>query len=146
MPGPAPKPADQRRNRNPKEAGEWKEVVAPAAKPPKMPNRGKGRGSWSPRTQRGWKAWWSDPVSTEWSPSDCELVEHLADVLEDYVREGQAAKAGEVRQLREHLGLTPKGRQGRRWRIAQAEVVEIKSKGSAADRMEKLRQRAAKTG
>ncbi len=146
MPGPAPKPAHLRRNRNEKMSGEWKQVTGPVGKPPKMPARGEGRGKWSSRTTRAWKAWWSDPVSSEWTTSDKDLVEHLADVYEEWVREPQAAKAGEVRQVREHLGLTPKGRQGRRWTVGEpAEVVDL-PQGSAADRMAELRTNAAKAG
>ena len=36
--GPAPKPADQRRNRNKKERGEWQGILAPSARSPRCPN------------------------------------------------------------------------------------------------------------
>ena len=142
--GPAPKPIGERRNRNKKERGDWREISTPVDKVPQMPNRGSGRGAWSARTKRAWTAWWSDPVSSQWSPSDIELVEHLADVMEEWVRDPETAgRAGEVRQLRDVLGLTPKGRQDRRWKIAEpAEVVDM-PKGSASERMEKL---ATRTG
>lgn len=143
--GPAPKPADQRRNRNKKERGDWQGILAPSTSVPPMPERGEERGDWSDRTARAWNAWWSDPASTQWSPSDIELVEHLADVMEEWVRDpGTAGRAGEVRQLRDVLGLTPKGRQDRRWKIAEPEVVDLDDKRpSAAARMEKLRAREA---
>lgn len=52
-----------------------------------------------------------------------ELVEHLADVVEAFVRSNKASLAAEARQLRDSLGLTPKGKQDRRWRVP-AEVAE----------------------
>lgn len=140
--GPAPKSGASRRNKTSPQRGDWVDLPAVAAPAPKLPARGKGRGVWSPRTKRAWRAWWSDPASTQWSEADRELVEHLADVFEEWVRDPASSKAAEVRQLRDSLGLTPKGRQDRRWRIPPpAEVVDIKPK--AADRMKELRERAA---
>lgn len=115
-----------------------------------MPARGKGRGHWSPRTRRAWKAWWADPASTQWGPGDVDLVEHLADIYEQWVRESKAAFATEVRQTRDILGLTPKGKQDRRWMVAPPAEVhdleEAKAGRSAADRMKELRARAAAGG
>jgi hypothetical protein len=146
MPGPVPKPAGERRNRNAKIRGEWIEIREPTKGAPPLPKRGNGRGQWSARTRKAWKAWWKDPASTQWGPGDIDLVEHLADVYEEWIRSGRAAHAGETRQLRDQLGLSPKGKQDRRWKVAgEAEVVDIPTRGSAAERMEKLR-RAASTG
>jgi len=142
--GRAPKPTNERRNQTKPQRGDWQELTDPVDKVPKLPTRGKGRGTWSPRTNRAWTAWWSDPVSSQWGPSDVELVEHLADVMEEWVRDpGTAGRATEVRQIRDVLGLTPKGRQDRRWKIAPpAEVVDMKPKRSAAERMADLKNAA----
>ena len=127
--GPAPKAPDQRRRRNAPTAGEW--LTLPSddrPKPPAMPSRGKGRGNWSPRTRRAWRSWWTDPVSSQWSSSDKDLVEHLADLYEEWVRDPMPTSASEIRQLRDSLGLSPKGRQDRRWRLAEpAEVLNLNS-------------------
>src|SRR5688572_14770614 len=114
--GPAPKAPAERRNHHEPQRGDWTLVLAHDNKPPKLPPRGKGRGAWSPRTRAAWNAWWSDPVSPLWSEGDRDLVLHLADVFELWIREGMSSFASEVRQLRDHLGLTPKGRQDRRWK------------------------------
>lgn len=91
-----------------------------------MPARGRGRGHWSPRTRRAWKTWWADPVSSQWSDADKDLAEHLADVYEAWIREPMPTGASEIRQLRDSLGLSPKGRQDRRWRLAApAEVADL---------------------
>jgi hypothetical protein len=145
--GPAPKAVGARRNRSAPQRGEWKDLGPPRHKVPGLPKRGEGRGSWSPRTRRAWVAWWSDPVSSEWSPSDVELVEHLADVMEEWVRDpGTSGRAAEVRQLRDVLGLTPKGRQDRRWRVVVGEVEDLGERRSASERMAELRQRASGSG
>jgi hypothetical protein len=64
-------------------------------------------------------------VSTRWSAADRDLVLHLADVYEHWARQPSASIAAEVRQLRDNLGLSPKGRQDRRWRLMEAELVEL---------------------
>lgn len=134
--GPAPKAPEQRRRRNEPTAGEW--ITIPLDRRPKappMPARGKGRGQWSPRTRRAWKAWWADPVSSQWSDADRDLVEHLADVYEAWGRDPMPTAASEIRQLRDSLGLSPKGRQDRRWRLAApAEVVDLESERKARPR------------
>ncbi len=144
MPGPAPKAAAVRRNHHPPLRGEWIDLPTALPKTPTLPNRGKGRGSWSARTRRAWKAWWRDPACTQWGPADLDLLEHLADIHEEYVRERRTNTASEIRQVRDSLGLTPKGKQDRRWRVRPiGEVVEMTERKSAASRMEELRQRAA---
>lgn len=137
--GPAPKPASQRRNRNVKQRGEYATLKEPDTPPPPMPP-----GEWSERTESAWRKWWADPASTKWSPSDIDLVRHLADLQEQFVREERTAVAAEMRQVRDSLGLTPKGRQDRRWVLPEAgEVVEMADAPSAKARMEELRRRAA---
>lgn len=118
--GRAPKEKSTRRNTASPQRGEWIELPNPPPLPKRgkpMPIRGKGRGKWSSRTRRAWTAWWTDPASTQWGPADVALLEHLADVFEEWVREPRSNMAGEVRQLSDSLGLTPKGKQDRRWRV-----------------------------
>lgn len=116
--GRAPKAGAERRHRGAPQRGDWTDLAqTPKRKAPAMPARGKGRGHWSPRTRRAWKSWWRDPASLRWSAGDIDLVEHLADVFEEWVREPKASMAAEVRQVRDSLGLTPKGKQDRRWRV-----------------------------
>lgn len=145
--GRAPKPTNERRNQSKPQRGDWQELSAPVEKIPDLPKRGEGRGSWSARTRRAWDNWWSDPVSPQWGPADIDLVEQLADVYEEWIRKPTSGMAGEVRQIRDSLGLTPKGRQDRRWFLAPpAEVVPIEGgqgEESAAERMERLRLRNA---
>lgn len=122
--GPAPKEAEQRRRAGAPQRGDWIELPPLPRGPrggklklPLLPERGKGRGPWSRRTRRAWESWWGDQASTQWGPADVDLLEHLADVFEEWVREPRANMASEIRQLRDSLGLTPKGKQDRRWRV-----------------------------
>lgn len=139
--GRAPKAPEDRRNRTPPQRGEWIELPASAGrKAPALPKRGKGAGHWSARTRRAWKAWWLDPVSSQWSDGDVDLVWHLLYLHESWIREPTVSAAAEIRQLRDNLGLSPKGRQDRRWRIAPvAEVAAIEK--ARDDRVAERRRR-----
>lgn len=140
--GPAPKAPELRRNRNPKVAGEWIDLPPlTAAVLPELP-----QDEWSERTLRAWRAWRRDPATTQYGDADIQLAIDLAYVYEDWVRRPSASTAGEIRQRQDSLGLSPKGRQDRRWRIAAGEVVELESKPSASERMRELRERAASAG
>jgi hypothetical protein len=141
--GPAPKAPEQRRRANAPTAGEWIELPASAGtKPPALPKRPKGF-AWSPRTKQAWRAWWGDPVSSQWSDGDRDLVYHLLYVHESWVREPTVSAAAEIRQLRDNLGLSPKGRQDRRWRIAPvadvAELNKAREEKTAARRRREIR-------
>lgn len=117
--GPPPKATAARRRRVEPGRGDWVILRTHGIEPPALPPRGRGRGRWSALTRAAWSTWWSDPASTQWSEGDRDLVLHLAEVFEEWVRRRTPSLAGEVRQLRDHLGLSPKGRQDRRWTIAQ---------------------------
>lgn len=69
-----------------------------------------------------------------YGPSDVQLAIDLAYLYESWVLEPTAALAGEVRQRQDSLGLTPKGRQDRRWRYVAAEPAEQKTSGRRSSR------------
>lgn len=126
--GPAPKPPEERRRRNQPAAGEWIELPVDLTRAvlPNLPPRGKGQGSWSARTRAAWKSWRLDPVTSQYGPADVQLAVDLAWLYEQWVRDPTASLAGEIRQRQDALGLTPKGRQDRRWRMQPpADVVEL---------------------
>lgn len=120
--GRAPKDPSHRINRHAPSRGEWTDLADPAPDPDQLPDYRQ----WTERTRMAWQAWWADPVSSQWSVGDRDLVLHLAEVHERWMDRESAQIVQEIRQLREHLGLTPKGRQDRRWRYQQdAEVVDL---------------------
>jgi hypothetical protein len=111
--GPAPKALESRRNHHEPLRGEWTSLY-PLRKAvlPVLP-----RDEWSPRTRAAWAAWRRDPATTMYGPAEVQLAVDLAYVYEQWVQDGTAALAGEIRQRQDGLGLSPKGKQDRRWRI-----------------------------
>lgn len=128
--GRPPKPPETRRNRHAPRTGEWVLIPAELERPvlPPLPRRARGDGPWSARTRAAWKAWRADPVTSQYGPADIDLALHAIWLLEACVRDPKPSLAAEVRLLRDSLGLTPKGRQDRRWKVVpatDAEVVEL---------------------
>jgi hypothetical protein len=128
--GPAPKAFEQRRNHHEPQRGEWVAVAANAksALPSALP-----KDTWSPRTKGAWKAWRQDPVSSLYGPTEVQLAVDLAYLYEQWVREATGALATEIRQRQDGLGLSPKGKQDRRWSVVEdvapeqeAEVTELR--------------------
>lgn len=123
--GSAPKARGQRRNHAEPQRGEWV-TIAPLAVPvlPGLPRRAGLEGPWSLRTKRAWEAWRSDPASGMYGPAEVQGAIDLAYVYEQWVRDGTAALASEIRQRQDILGLSAKGKQDRRWRVASAAEEE----------------------
>lgn len=133
--GRAPKPPEQRRNHHAPRAGEWVDMP-PLARSvlPSLPD-----GSWSGRTHAAWAAWSADPATGMYGPADIQLAIDLAYIYEAWVLDPIAALASEIRQRQDSLGLSPKGRQDRRWRLA----VKV---SSIADAQPAARKRAKSSG
>ncbi len=127
MPGPAPKPADQRRRRN-----------APTANTLKLPRAGrKGKppafpGELNDYDAAVWADLWHTPMAVAW-----ELDNHIRTVArylrvmraaENALADGDinAAALAEVRQLEDRLGLTPMARLRLRWEIDDSDDVAAK--------------------
>ncbi len=92
------------------------------------------RGEWQPSAESGWQhgdlppapaglrasssavweawfhAWWA----THWTPDDLPGL-RLVIYLYDRVSRGDVRRLGELRQLMDSYGITPKGQQDRRW-------------------------------
>jgi hypothetical protein len=130
--GPAPKAFEQRRNHHEPLRGEWITVAADA----KSALLALPKDEWSLRTKRAWAAWRKDPVTSLYGPAEAQLALDLAYIYEQWVQEPSSSLAGEIRQRQDGLGLSPKGKQDRRWRVsteapladtADAEVVVLRS-------------------
>lgn len=113
--GRAPKPKEQRRNKTQPSRGEWIDIGPLEA--PVLPEAPDESIVWSDRTMRAWAAWRSDPVTSQYGPADIQAVIDLAFIYEEWV--GGRNCADEVRQRQDRLGLNPKGKQDRRWRIVE---------------------------
>jgi hypothetical protein len=118
--GPAPKSFEQRRNHHEPQRGEWT-PLPPLTKAvlPALP-----RDTWSERTKRAWEAWRKDPATGMYGPAEVQLAIDLAYVYEQWVGEATASLAAEIRQRQDGLGLSPKGKQDRRWRVSAAAAAE----------------------
>lgn len=133
MPGPPPN--ENRRRRNAPARGDWTTLPAQNhAKPPRMPPS--PRGGWAAQTKRAWKAWWADPASLVWTPSDFELVAQLAELHHELARlegsTGRASLSQELRLRMDALGLTQKGKRDLRLKVQRIEVVAEEVEASPA--------------
>jgi hypothetical protein len=117
--GPPPKKASERRNRNPKQAGDWVQLPAEGRKG-RIPALPKG---FARSTQAWWKKIWRSPMATQWSEADIPALIELAMLRERLVEDGKISVAGEVRLRSDQFGLTPEGRQKRRWVITDEDAV-----------------------
>lgn len=121
--GPAPKSQGERRRRNMPAAGEWISLPVEGRKGA-VPYLPKGLGL-SRATQDWWKKIWKTPMATMWTDGDVPALIELA-VLRDRMLDGKVSVAAEVRLRSDEFGLTPKGRQERRWLIGDEEAESDK--------------------
>ena len=119
MPGPAPKPNAVNRNR-------------PLANTVRLPAEGRV-GEVPAWPLRGvepdvWASLWGMPQAVMWermcSHRTVARYAFLLSLVEDPARDVQASMLGEVRQLEQQLGVTPKAMRDLRWEIVADEVGE----------------------
>jgi len=118
--GRAPKAPEDRARSNSPERGEW-QTLLPLTKPvlPLLPKRGKGNGTWSPRTRRMWAAWRADWVTQAWGPTETAMALELIEQFEEGVRASSARRMTEMRLQMDQLGLTMKGKRDLRLRVGK---------------------------
>ena len=138
MASPVPKPKDQRRNRNPKMAGDWVQLPNDGYQGsiPSVAGLGLNRAS-----QRWWRAIWRSPMATQWVEGDIPALKELA-ILRQLLMNGQVSVAAEVRLRSDQFGLTPAGRQHRRWMITDEDLERAGI--SLNDQLTELREQRAK--
>ena len=110
--------------------------LKPLVKPvlPTLPKRTAHEGPWSARTKSAWAAWRADPASGMYGSAEVQVAIDLAYIYEQWVREPRAALAAEIRQRQDALGLSPKGKQDRRWRVPRAaDASEVAGGGDLAE-------------
>lgn len=140
MPGPPPKPADQRRRRN-----------APTANTRKLPRAGrKGKppafpGELSDYDAAVWADLWRTPMAVAWElDNNVRTVARYLRVMraaEDALAAGEvnAAALAEVRQLEDRLGLTPLALLRLRWEIDSTDEVAARRKPAASSTRRRLK-------
>ena len=133
-----PKPKNQRRNRNPKLAGDWVQLPKEGyqGRIPSVAGLGLNRDS-----QQWWRKIWRTPMATQWNEGDVPALKELAMLRERFL-DGQISVAAEVRLRSDQFGLTPAGRQGRRWMVS---VEDLERAGmSIGDEVSDVREQRAK--
>ena len=138
MPKPIPKPKNQRRNRNPKLAGDWVQLPKEGyqGRIPSVAGLGLNRDS-----QGWWRKIWRSPMATQWNEGDVPALNELA-MVRERLMDGQISVAAEVRLRSDQFGLTPAGRQHRRWMITDEDLDRAGI--SLDDQLTDLREQRAK--
>jgi hypothetical protein len=97
--------------------GEWVELP-PLEGPllPELPAKS-GKGDWSRRARETWEAWRVDPATAQLTKADIAFLVDTLHLVDRCACEPQSSLAAEIRIRLDTVGLTPKGRQDRRWRL-----------------------------
>jgi hypothetical protein len=118
--GPVPKPTTQRRTRHKPQRGEWQATPGIGWQHGPIPEPPDGL---LPASEAAWQAWMASWWAANWYPGDLPFL-WLVIKLFDAVEQGWAGAAlrTELRQLMDNAGISPKGRQDRRWQPPKADV------------------------
>ena len=118
--GPAPKSPGARRGRRPLARGNWQASADVGWQHGPIPEPPEGL---LPSSVAAWNTWFESWWAAHWESSDVPGLGILAR-LYDAVQRGDFARASEYRMLADNYGITPKGRQDRRWLKPVAESPE----------------------
>jgi len=110
MSGRGPAPDAQRIRRGAPARGEWRPASGEGWQHP-VPDAPAGI---SPAAAGVWTSWFASWWAANWSPDDLPTL-RLVIRLWDRVNRGDIKRAAELRQWLDGYGITPKGRQDRRW-------------------------------
>ncbi len=132
MPGPAPKPEEQRRNRSKPAGGSerWLPVEGRSGPAPAWP-----LGAQTKAQGELWVELWATPHAVAWEELGWvrTVARYTKLVLEAEKRDAKAALLAEVRQMEDRLGLSPMAMLRLRWRIdTEPTTVRVES-GDGAD-------------
>lgn len=106
---------EQRRNAHPPAGPEWRDI--PLMEAPILPVLGPKDDEgepWRKRTKAVWNSWRHDSVTGMWSEADIQFAFETINIHN--AGNMSPSMLSEIRRRMESLGLTPKGRQERRWR------------------------------
>jgi hypothetical protein len=139
MPGPVPKPADQRVRRNPTIAMQQLPAEGYSGPVPDWPFEDHTRAE-----LKRWRRLWSTPQAFMWAQND------MTDLVARYVRNCLTIESGaasvalayitaEVRQQEDRLGRSPLALMRLRWEISPTSVASVDDIGSRRSTRERLR-------
>ncbi|MEA2678052.1 MAG: hypothetical protein QOJ81_2193 [Chloroflexota bacterium] len=112
MAGTGRAPKRERRNKSDKPIrGEWKAAPGFGWQHGAIPDPPDGLLAAS---REAWVTWFKAWFASHWTPNDFPMLRQLVR-LYDQCERGEFQRAAELRLLADTLGITPKGRQDRRW-------------------------------
>jgi len=112
MPGPAPKLPEQRRTRHKPRDGEWTPAPAEGWQHGKVPAPPTGI---SREARAAWKDWFASWVASFWRPDDVHALRATILLYDAMLDRPSSSTATALGQYLDRFGLTPAGRQKRRW-------------------------------
>lgn len=141
MPGPVPKPAAQRRRRNPTPGARMLPAAGRPGPPPPWPLGGWTGDEPAPHLAELWAALWASPQAAAWEPLGLERVvaRYAALVVRAEDPEAPASLLAEVRQLEDRLGLNPLAAARLRWEVDEPEAPAPGSTGAAVSVLDHYR-------
>ena len=83
-------------------------------------------------------------MATQWLPGDVPALIELA-ILRERLLDGKVSVAPEVRLRSDQFGLTPKGRQERRWNVTEEDIERAGVEDEVAKRRKERRDRLTAT-
>lgn len=107
-----PAPAENRRRRNEPARGDWKPAEGVGWQHGPTPKAPQGL---MKASKDAWKTWMGSWIAAHWTPEDLPGLRQLVR-LYDQVERGEFQRSSELRLQMDTFGLTPKGRQDRRWK------------------------------
>ena len=109
--GRAPKDPVARRRRNVPTRGEWQSSPGISWRDGALPQPPDGL---TTASEAAWRVWMTSWIAANWTPADLPGLRLLIR-LYDRIERGEFQRASELRLWMDTYGLTPKGRQDRRW-------------------------------
>jgi len=124
MPGPPPKPDNQRRRRNATVAMTQLPSEGRQGDPPEWP-----LAATAAFDEKTWRDLWATPQAAAWERLGIGAIRMVARyvVLLAEAEVGEPKAAMEVRQLEDRLGLSPLAMLRLRWEVASDEVAEARA-------------------
>lgn len=124
MPGPPPKPAEQRRRRN---LAPQTTKLPPEGRPGPPPDWPLG-GRRNAAEGRVWAEVWATPQAAAWERLGWvrPVARYVRCLVASEKPAALASLLGEVRQLEDRLGLSPMSMLRLRWEIAPDEIAELR--------------------
>ncbi len=118
MPGPPPKPTEQRRRRNAPARGDWHSASAVGWRYGSRPKPPTGL---MPASRTAGTSWFKSWFAAPWTPDDLPGL-RVVILLYDQVERGEFQRSSEMRLWMSDYGITPGGAQARRWKPPESET------------------------